>query len=76
MRLHSNSDFKFSLTLLFSFFLYSVFKQSQDEVFDTVRSFTILRVFLLSVVVSLLSAKTSYIIVTTTLFYFLRINNN
>ena len=45
MRLHSNSDFKFSLTLLFSFFLYSVFKQSQDEVFDTVRSFTILKVF-------------------------------
>ena len=31
--------------MLFSFFLYSVFKQNQDEVFDKVRSVTILKVF-------------------------------
>lgn len=31
--------------MLFSFFLYSVLKQNQDEVFDKVRPVTILKVF-------------------------------
>ena len=31
--------------MLSSFFVYSVFKQNQDEVFDKVRSVTILKVF-------------------------------